>query len=103
MRKLKPKKEEKKIEEKEEVNKNIDGTPFNKLDYIFYILFFAAALFSKEPFNLVIGMSSILAVCIFLRYFTKFLTTMYVYRILVFFIISILSWPINLLIHKFFI
>ena len=105
MRKLKGEKEQKRKikEEKEFIEKKkeeelLNQMPFSKFDYIIYVLFFIATLLSSNIFGVFLIMVAILAGMIVYSRVTKKGAPMYIYRMLVFAILSLVAIPVQYLI-----
>lgn len=102
MRKIKPKKKEEiKVEEKNEQEDIRNQLPFRTTDYIFYLLFFVMGLISEIPSALVFWMGILFIIGSVMFYGFKKISYNTFYRMLMFFLLSILAWPINILIHRF--
>lgn len=101
MRKLKVKKEEVKKEEKLEEVDETKNLPFKKIDYVFYFLFFVVSILNETPVKLVSTMGIILIAIIIYNKLFKGLSNSFVYRIAVFFLLSLIALPVNLLIGYF--
>ncbi|WP_156299852.1 hypothetical protein [Streptobacillus canis] len=102
MRKLKTKKEEMKqeVEQKNEVNE-MENLPFSKLDYIFYFLFFAVSVINQTPVRLVLIMFAIFGGSVLFKRFSDRLSMGFIYRMFVFALLSLIAWPVNILIKYF--
>ncbi|CAM3064983.1 hypothetical protein STFE110948_00710 [Streptobacillus felis] len=102
MRKLKTKKEEVKNEilDKKE-NNEIDNLPFTKLDYVFYFLFFVVSVINQTPVKLVLIMSAIFIASVIFKRISDKLSMGFVYRMFVFALLSLIAWPVNVLIKYF--
>ena len=105
MRKLKGEKEqkrkateEKEIEEKKREDEILNQMPFTKFDYIIYVLFFISTLLSSNIFGIFLIMAAVLAAMIVYSRVTKKGAPMYIYRMVVFTILSLVAMPVQYLI-----
>ncbi len=102
MRKLKVKKEEIKNEtvDKQE-NNELKNLPFSKFDYILYFIFFVVSIINETPGRLVLIIFAIFGASILFKRFSDRLSIGFVYRMFVFALLSLLAWPVNVLIKYF--
>ncbi|ACZ01312.1 hypothetical protein [Streptobacillus moniliformis] len=102
MRKLKIKKEEtkNKIVDNQE-NNDLKNLPFSKLDYVLYLIFFVVSVINETPGRLVLIIFAIFGASLLFKRFSDKLSIGFVYRMFVFALLSLLAWPVNVLIKYF--
>lgn len=105
MRKIKEKKKEEvveNIEKKEEVKDfELRNILSRKVDWIIYALFFILSLMQKEIFLLVKIMALITVLSIIYTAVFKKWNRAFVYKMMIFFLLCLISWPFNLMIKKY--
>lgn len=92
-------KEEKEFEEKKREDEILNQMPFTKFDYIIYVLFFISTLLSSNIFGIFLIMAAVLAAMIVYSRVTKKGVPMYIYRMVVFTILSLVAMPVQYLIR----
>ena len=92
-------KEEKEFEEKKREDEILNQMPFTKFDYIIYVLFFISTLLSSNIFGIFLIMAAVLAAMIVYSRVTKKGAPMYIYRMVVFTILSLVAMPVQYLIR----
>lgn len=103
MRKLKEKKkqEEKIVEvQKKEQEFELKSMLSKKVDWIIYALFFILCLMQKQMLLLVKIMSIVTLLSIVYATVFKKWNRAFVYKMIIFFMLCLISWPFNILIKK---